>query len=207
MPRKYVKRTKLSKDKVQDRKIAKLSRQINTKELKIMDFTGVGLSPTYNGAIYNLFSLAQGVQDNQRIGDKVSIHKIEFRWNLGYTAATLSSNQFRIILLREKSNAIGTTPSNVFQGLGTVNAAQGPLEEDTNYNMRKLYDRSMVLDTVTKFSTMGKYVKSFKRPMTVQFINNSTTILNGIVSVAFVTDAAVTNLGLDFYCRCWYSDL
>ena len=128
------------KDRVQDKKIAKLERVLATRELKYQDVAGVASVPTWNGTLVNLIAPGQGSTDITRVGDKIAIEKISFRFNGGMTGA--GSNQIRIILLRDKTGGLGTTVNKVLDSsaLATVNAAQGPFEEDQRKNFEVLYE-------------------------------------------------------------------
>lgn len=194
-------------DRLQSRKISRLEKVINTRELKWQDVGGVAASTTWNGTLGNLFSPAQGDTDITRDGDRVAIERIEFRCNGGMTGA--GANQFRCIILRDKTGAIGTTATNVLYSgtMGTANAAQGPYNEDLRQNFEVLYDKIVKVDAVSNYQFYFKYLKRWKKPKLVYFNNNTTTINKGQIKVLFIADTLAPNFAYDYYCRIWYSDL
>lgn len=198
---------KKSKDKQQDRKIARLSKVIGSRELKYQDTSGVAVAPTWSGTIVNLFAPAEGDQDIQRAGDKVSVERIAFRCNGGMTGA--GANQIRILIIRDKANSIGTTPQRVLDSsvLGTANAAQGPLEEDFRRNFEVHFDKTFMLDNLTHYQFQAKLGKTFKKPKPVMFDTNTTTVNLGQWKLVCVADQLAPNAAFDYTCRIWYSDL
>lgn len=200
-------RAKTKVDARQDRKIAQISRVVNTRELRYFDQAQVAQTPNWTGVLTNIFAPAEGDTDVARTGDKVAIEKIDFRINGGMTGA--GSNQLRVMLIRDKANAVGTAVSNVLEStaLSTANAAQGPLEEDFRQNFEVLFDKTIMLDSVQHYQFQQRYRKKWKKPKVVIFNNNSTTVNSGQFKLLMVSDLALPNIAVDWYCRIWYSDL
>lgn len=204
----FVNRPKATrKDKLQDRKINKLESVLALRELKSQDVFATATVPTWNGVIVNLFAPAQGTADNQRLGDKVGIERISFRMNGGMSAG--GANQVRVMIIRDKTNSIGTTVNRVLDNaaLATANAAQGPLEEDYRKNFEVHYDRTFMLDAVTNYQFQLKFNKTFKKPKTVIFDTNTTTVNKGQFKLLIISDLLAPNVGLDYWSRIWYSDM
>lgn len=197
------------KDQIQDVKIARLEKVVNTRELKWQDVGGTNNNTTWNGSLGNLFAPGPGTSDITRVGDKVAIERIEFRANGGMNAAGANANQLRILIIRDKTGSLGTTVSNVLYSgtLGTANAAQCPFNEDQRQNFEVLFDKTVILDGVSNFQFQTKYLKHWKKPKPVYFNNNTTTINKGQIKVLFISDTAIANFAYDYYCRIWYSDL
>lgn len=202
-----IERKATAKDALQDRKIARLEKVIATRELKWQDVGGVAATSTWNGTLGNLFAPGQGDTDITRTGDQVAIERIDFRVNGGMTGA--GSNQLRCIILRDKAGGIGTTVANVLYSgtLGTANAAHSPFNEDQRGNFEVLWDKTIMIDSVSNYQFQARYAKRWKKPKLVQFNNNTTTINKGQIKVLFVTDILAPNFAYDYYCRIWYSDL
>lgn len=200
-------RAKTKVDARQDRKIARISRVLNTRELKFQDQSQQSQVPNWAGVLTNVFAPAQGQTDIARAGDKVSIEKIDFRINAGMTAA--GSNQLRIMLIRDKANGIGTAVSNVLDNsaLSSPNAAQGPIQEDQRHNFEILYDKTVLLDSVQHYQMQDRFRKRWKKPKQVIFNNNSTTVNSGQIKLLLVSDLLLPNIAVDWYCRIWYSDM
>lgn len=200
-------RAKTKVDARQDRKIARISRVLNTRELKFQDQSQQSQVPNWAGVLTNVFAPAQGQTDIARAGDKVSIEKIDFRINAGMTAA--GSNQLRIMLIRDKANGIGTAVSNVLDNsaLSSPNAAQGPIQEDQRRNFEILYDKTVLLDSVQHYQMQDRFRKRWKKPKQVIFNNNSTTVNSGQIKLLLVSDLLLPNIAVDWYCRIWYSDM
>lgn len=195
-----------AKDRQQDKKINKLTRLVNTRELKFQDIAGVAVVPTWAGLVTNLFAPAEGDTDTGRAGDKVLIEKIDFKINGGMTAA--GTNQIRVMIIRDKGFGIGTTAANVLDAvaLGTVNACHAPLEEDYfPSNFEVLYDKTVIVDSITKYQFQLRFTKKLKKKC--QFLANTTALTMGQIKVVLVSDALAPNIGVDYYSRIWFSDL
>lgn len=206
-PKRRVFRKKRSKNSEQDRRIAKIERVINSRELKSQDVSATGVAPSWSGTLVNLFAPNQGSSDVTHQGDKVAIEKIDIRFNGGQTVAG-STNQIRMIVLRDKSNGIGTTPGNVLEAsyFGTANAAQAPFEEDLRKNFEVLFDRTILTDDQHK-QFQRRYVRKFKKPKTVIFNANTTVINKGQIKLLLISDQLAPNVGIDYVSRVWFSDL
>lgn len=201
-------RAKTKVDVRQDRKIARLQKLVDTREIKYFDQAQTAVAPTWNGQLINIFAPAEGDTDIARTGDKVAIERIDIRLNGGMTAAS-GSNQLRVMLVRDKGNSVGTAVANVLdvQALATANAAQGPIEEDYRQNFEILYDKTVMIDAIQHYQFMLRFSKKWKRPKMVVFNNNSTTVNSGQIKLLLISDLLVPNFALDYYCRIWYSDL
>jgi len=193
------------KDREQDRKISKLTKIVNTRELKFQDISALSTVPSYTGSVTNLFAPAEGDSDIARAGDEIYIERIDFRLNAGMTGA--GSNQLRVILYRDKSFGLSTYPDRILDTnyLSTANAAQSPYEEDYLDNREIIYDKTFLLDSVTKAQMQLKVSKKLRRK--VQFVANTTTVSSGQIKLLMVTDTAAPNLAVDYVSRVWFSDL
>lgn len=193
-------------DKYQNREITRLKRIVNTRERKFFDQVGTALQPNWTGSLTNFINIAQGDTDVSRTGDKISIERIEARFNGGMTAA--GSNQVRLMLIRDKGNSI-TSVGQVLDStaLNTVNAAQGPYEEDTRENFEVLMDRTFMLDNVTNYQFQTRYSKTYRKGKPVLFNNNSTTVNKGQIKLLLISDLLAPNVALDYYVRVWFTDL
>lgn len=195
------------KDRIQDKKIAKLESITGTRELKFQDVSAVATAMTWNGTIVNLFAPAQGSSDNQRLGDKVAVERVYFRINGGMTGA--GANQVRVMIIRDKTNSIGTTVNRVLDNaaLGTANAAQAPYEEDFRKNYEVYYDKTFMVDNVTHYQFQAKFGKTFKKPKPGLFDTNTTTMNKGQWKLLLISDQLAPNAAVDYYSRIWYSDI
>lgn len=96
-------------------------------------------TPDYNGAIVNLCVPAQGVANNQRVGDSLKMQNITFR---GYVKAGPSNAEsIRLLIFIDKQNQI-TTGNQLLDNTGTGYATLGSKNEDNKYISRIIYDRT-----------------------------------------------------------------
>ena len=195
-------------DKRQDKVISRIVKQFKPEQ-KYQDLTAGAVSPSWNGVAYSAIVVGQGTSDKNRIGDQITITRIRFRWNVGYTSASLASNQFRMVIYRDKTATIGTTVTNVLDNnlVATVNACQAPYEEDKRMNFEILYDKTVLLDTVSRFAAQGSYDHTFKTPKLMQYDAGTNTPNKGAIYIMFITDALAPALGTDWNSRIWYTDM
>lgn len=195
------------KDREQDRKIRQIQSVVGTRELRYQDTAATGVVPTWAGALGNLIGPAEGVTDITRVGDKIAVEGIYFRYNGGMSGT--GANQVRFIILRDKSNGIGTTVANVLDSgtISTANAAQSPWEEDLRKNFEVLYDKTHMVDAVTNYQFQGQYIKKFKKPKILMFNNNTTTVNKGQIKLLTISDLLAPNVAYDYVCRVFYSDM
>jgi len=198
-----------AKDYQQDKRIAKIEKVLSTVELKYVDTVTASAIPTWNGTVVNMNVPSSGTGDGARIGDRVTIKRVEFKWNCGYIATALQSNTVRVMLVQDKAGSLGTVPGNILDNgvFAGANAAQGPIEEDYKNQMIVHYDTIFTLDTVSKLLTRGQFTKSFKRGLPLTFVSNSTVVSGGQFKVLIISDAAAPNLIVDHNLRYWYSDM
>lgn len=206
----FRRRRRLGKNKVQDKRIAKLEKIVATREPKYQDTAGTGVVPTWGGALGNLIAPTEAVTDVGRLGDKIAIEKIEFRINGGMTTTTPGTvNQFRFIIIRDKAGGLGTTPANVLDSsvISTANACNAPFEEDLRKNFEVLYDRTFLVDVATNYQFQSKYIKKYKTPKVMYLNNNTTTANKGQIKLLTISDQLAPNVAYDYFCRVWFSDL
>lgn len=202
--RRYIRGTKLKK---LERTVKRVSAIVNTREKKWVDLAAVGASATWSGTIGNLISPVQGVQDFQRVGDKIAVERVEFRMNGGMSTA--GSNLLRVIIFRDMANGIGTTVSNVLHSgtLGTANASMSWYNTDQRDNIEVYYDRMIRLDSTTNYQFLINFKKSFKKPKILELDSGSTTVTKGQFKFLVVGTAAVANFAYNYNVRVQYSDL
>lgn len=169
-------------------------------ELKQISYTNAvaGIDNT-NGTFYLINSptataagqLQQGAANNQRLGDKISIHSIEASIQLEIINTVVNVAEVcRIMIVYEKP-AAGTviTGTELLNSIGGGTSYQAPLRPLFAYQYKILYDkvftlnngsfRSAVAQTGAKKSIRIK--RRFKEPLKCTFYSNTTNV--GITAI------------------------
>lgn len=194
-------------DKAQNRRIRKIESVIKTRELKFQDVAQINVAPNWGGTVFNLIAPSQGDTDLSRNGDKIAIESIRLKFNAGMTGT--GTNQLRVLIVRDKTNSIVTTPSNVLDAtvLSTGNAAHGPFQKDTRQNFEVYYDKTFLIDSTTNYQIQGGLQKKFKKPKGMQFTANSSTVASGQFKMILVSDLSTPNFALNYHSRIEFSDM
>jgi hypothetical protein len=102
--------------------------------------TSSNVSVDFSGTVFNLFSPTTGVNDTNRIGDKVVYDKGEFKYAVGAADAT---NLIRVIIFKWLLTTT-PSPSDILNTgyLGTVTAPLATLNWDNRSHMKVYYDQT-----------------------------------------------------------------
>lgn len=213
-------KSRKSVDKRQDRQIMKLSKLVRfSKERKFIDQqlqTSIGTS--WQGVFTRpLTYIAQGNGETQRIGNKLLIHRIQFKTHV---TAGDTTNLYRILIVRFghcPTTALGI--QNVLQNYNNTTPFQIMSFKKRNAPSKYsiLWDsgvRSTVGNGATADSPYGprsvanhNITKSFPKGLLVQYsTNTASSETNGFIYVVACTDSALApNIGLQSMVRVIYS--
>lgn len=146
------------KDKKQDERLNKLdkkiSRVLNDSDLKYNDVyfaeAGVGTTPEFT----LLNGIANGVTDDDRLGDKIRMTSLQFRMTIRNNIDASLINQVRIMVVRDRQ-ANGTVPTyanSPSSGLAILNNAvitaqqYAPYMHEASNRFKIYYDKTVVLN-------------------------------------------------------------
>jgi len=184
--------------------VAKIVKRSDAKKpLKYFDVTGqYGVTTT--GTVIDFSPIPQGVGNNQRTGDEISVSHIEFKDTLFCGDTT---NIMRIILVRSKGNSaqnFAALLSNGHAGSYEVNSIYTPyFEKRFRILSNKVY--AMALNGYTS-TIADSYIVPVNQP--IAFIPGNTTYVDGQIVLYLLSDSAiVTNPSIDFCARIWFRDI
>lgn len=147
----------------------------------------------------NLVSMSQGVNEGERIGNKIRVTAFQFYGVLsgGQTNSVLDDNRnfVRIVL------CTATYPSPLLTAVQGVNS---PIQRDScNVLLRKYWDKVVTLDSPGRDSVgympptkIVKYYKRFKKPIDIIFANTGAGTSGKFLTLSMISDSgAVPNPG------------
>lgn len=196
---------KTAKDAEQDKKIAKLTKLVNTREIKYFQSPNTSVIPNWGGNQLSLFNPVQGDDDIARIGDKVYVESIEFRLTVYKTPMSTPGNVARFILYRDKSNAMVSSALLNTAGQGTPNYINQVYDVDFRNQWELLKDFRVTIDESS--ATVRTYVIKMKVNKPAQFIQTSTSNASGNIYLFYASDANPPPLFFNYISTIRYSDM
>jgi len=190
-------------DKIQDRKIAKLTRIVDSRERKFFDAQQSTIVPSWNGLVpVSLIAPAQGDADNQRAGDDILLESLDLKW-VFYTTNTLNNNLVRLVIFFDKSNTIDTA-GKLYKVTGTQTSILAPLNEDYRANYTLVLDKVFTISADKEMAYLS-IKKAFKKAVT--FVQGTTTASLNNLKFSVIGDLAAPTVAYDYYARIKYSDV
>lgn len=200
----YSKRAKYVKPAVKKYVKGQLKKRIERK------FTNrvFNLSPDTTGTISKFMDTepAPGTSDIQRIGDRIRLTSLDFRYTLIHSDGT---NFTRIILFQWKDDDSNYTPVVNDVILAGGNALVSPIRHD----QRKAGMINVLMDRVHSQSDSGSNAAIFRRKFftrgfgrEVQFINGTQKGVNNIYMLTISDSGAAPHPTLDAFMRLNYTD-
>jgi hypothetical protein len=187
----------------------------------------------YDPATSNtLFSPTKGTNQNQRVGRKVSVHKIKIKGQVtipaqAATNSAKTGSKIRILLVQDKqTNAAQAQGEQIMQAPGTATStlATNSFQSLANFGkFRVIKDLSIIADdpnfsstqTADTYDTNGKVYEFsmnaiFKKPVVVHFNSANNGTVADIVDNSFHIIANTSSAGfvpvIDYNCRTVYTD-
>jgi len=193
-----------AKDVQQDKKIAKIAKIVNSRELHFFDQSVSTVVPNWGGAMTSLVRPAVGDTDLTRTGDKIYIEKIELRLNLFASGAGNATTRF--ILFRDKGNAMVSNAVLDTTYQGTPNFINTPYDMDFfNKMYTVLYDKTLAVDSVSNAIDIIKISKKVQRQCS--YIDGTTSPTSGELWLWYCSSQATPNVFFNMVSRTYYSDL
>ncbi len=120
------------------------SRTVQPIEPKYNDTTQVAQSISISGTFYSLTATTNGTTDITRIGDRITLHSLEFNWS---AIVADSSNIVRAIVFQwipDDASDAPTLSKLLAQASTPVNS---PFNHDSAFKAKILYDHRVILTT------------------------------------------------------------
>lgn len=201
-------------------KVNKLYRIVkhNRPEIKFTD-NSFSVTPTYNGSLYDISSyIAQGVQENQRLGADGTVKGCFFRFSVTANGASAFQSQtLRFLLVVGKyENGTALTISDVLASTGSSTAVNSQL----TFDKRRKYIVKKDFRTVVCTGNNGAAVfyspgtaslkhYNFYVPMKslmVQYAGNTTTVNNHGIYLILISDVAAQGPTVNGTVRTTFTD-
>lgn len=192
--RKILKRGKVTKDKKQDRKIRQIMLWSKPElKQKVTNQAADAIPAQATNALVatQITDIAAGTAGNQRIGDAVQVHKIEFALSCSNLNTSASQLQFVRVMIVQDQRYNGTAPTGgeLLQSYNVTDVSMSNAYSAYNTafirsklanragNIRVLFDRCLYLST-NVLTTSGtsfhpqahvRFSKVFRKPLTVGY--------------------------------------
>lgn len=149
MPKRNQSKQSVKFTKRDKRDLGKVKRAINAREVKHV-LTSFTSDPNSTGAVKPLTAVAQGIDDNDRIGDKIMPSHFEAR-GIVTGHASASNTQLRMMIVRDNFGTT-TTPSitDLFSSAAKLVANKSQLgDEQVRARFTVIWDKFFILQTET----------------------------------------------------------
>lgn len=199
--RKYTRKTKTVRyRRSSNRKTPYTVKRYVKKQLsKIVEYkhllANVSMNPPNNGTVIGVINIPQGVSDQERIGDKITVKSIRLKYSLAIGDAT---NYVRFIIFQWKQNTVYTSAPTVPSILASVTPTiYSQYNWDNRSNFQILYDRTHTLlsNRPNVFVTRRINIKYLAKQL--QFVGGSATVGSNMIYCLAISDSsAVPNPGI-----------
>lgn len=178
----------------------RLLKQVVNTEFKHLDSSISVTDIDYSGDLTVLNNPAQGLDDEQRVGDSIKVQKVDIRCHFNHT----SNCVVRLIVFWDQCNTINST-SEFLEYSGSALAVDSFKDNDNRFLTKVLYDRVFNINTAQTLQYVVR--KTIHIGKHTQFDEDTTTINTGALKLIFVSDQApTTNVGSVGYARVYYTD-
>lgn len=172
------------------KRVAKIERELNQKEIKYTlqsHIAGSVIRPDYNGLQVQLGAIpVQGDGAQERIGDEYHINNIHFEWDAIAAASTYCN--LRIIIVQYKHDVASTASSDTLEGLGQATAPFCTMNIQERDDYVVLYDKRFVMQNFASDFKSRWIVGTVYPKLPVRLDPNSTTVNAGQVMAYFMSD-------------------
>lgn len=181
------------------KKVKQLADAVNI-EYKYIEPNNTATGVDYDGVLYALNTVSQGVTDNTRIGDSLKVQRLTMRYAVKRNSA---DSLIRVIVLWEQIPTL-STPADVINGAGGTNAPLGPKVYDNRFKTRFLYDRTFALSSNNSIKNVDV---NLPINLHTQYSAGSTTITTGKLWLLVISDQITSNLPtFQYLTRVTYTD-
>jgi len=172
------------------KRVAKLERELNQKEIKYTQqshIAGSSIRPDYNALQVQIGAIPpQGDGAQERIGDEYQPTKVEFGWTC--LAAASSVANVRVIIVQYKHDVASSTSADTLEGLGQATAPNCTFTIQERDDFVVLYDKRFTVMTLTG-NTVPKWIHGTVYPKhPIRLDPNSTNVNAGQIMGYFISD-------------------
>lgn len=200
--RNYKSRKGRSRFKKLERRVAKITRSI---EKKYWD-NSFTYTLDWDGDFHTCNAPSSGLGDDERVGDKIVITSLAFRFSLQRNNAG-DFPAVRILVIWDKLNLVTALSDMLITGAGAF-AYLSQMSIDRRADFLVLKDKTYQLDSAGPNDITRSMVVKLNK--TTQFASSTTTITKGVLRLVMIasTDPTATNRPiLEGYTRIRYTDL
>lgn len=186
-------------------------------ELKHIDVSGssIAITPTTSPTVYDIGTdIVSGSGYNDRIGDRVRLVNLNFRFQLGSALTGVLDDLCRLVIFKVKEpKGVAQTLSDIIQTNTAVTNVYSPLRWDTRANFTILYDKVYRLNNAdTSGSSYAlRYNYKVNIPLhgsIMKFQGDSATVNdNNLFFFIVGNNASPNNPSWSFYYRLTYTDV
>lgn len=144
-----------------------------SSEVKYHDIA-IAVQPDWDGnGPVDLANIAQGLSDNNRIGDQVRVTSINFKW-IAYNINS-GCSYIRVIVIRDHQDLIGSM-NDILQVTGNLPAFQSHYVHDKRPQYTVLFDKYFHIDNTLQDSQQQRWYK--KLNFKIQYVASSTSVIS-----------------------------
>jgi len=181
---------------------------ITSNSEKKFDDTQNNGAVDFSGAVNSITEVTQGVVDNDRDGDQLTLLSAQIRFS--WTVGTTTDQVCRLIMFQWLSNSADHVPvvTDILQTSGDAYGPFNPYKNDTRFDYRVLYDTGPIAlpHLALTVKTFSAYVTKFANRK-VQFIAGGTTGRAKIYILTISNIATASNPpAVRYYARLRYTD-
>lgn len=141
-----------------------------------------------SGNVFPLITISQGLTDQNRIGDRVTMKRLTFRYNISTGDST---NQVRVIIFQYKAvNFLSLTPSVVLNGSSPTYLSQ--YNWDGRSQFAVLYDKTHAVNTDLPSRTFVGRAKMKWAKRQIMFQAGSSTVAANSLFLLMISDSSAT---------------
>lgn len=156
-------------------------------------------SPDWNGSVFTIAAIAQGLNDNQRVGDSLKLQKLTLRNTMARGAADCF---LRVMILRDDQNKVAAV-SDVLAQSGNIYGVISPKNYDKRFQTKILYDRVFILDSSDPIKIMDVVLDLNWH---IQFNNATTTVNTGDLKMLLISNQSANIPSIGTTTRITFTD-
>lgn len=181
-------------------KTAKWVAGLVNAEYKFYDDVVTGTVTNYNGTLLNnMLTIPQDVTANGRTGDSVKLKNMTWRFEIKQGS---HEEVVRIILFIDKEDSTSGV-NQLLQLVGSSMGVYSPKNENNKFNTKILFDKEF---KVTNEYPIYKFEKVVKLDYHLNFDAGTTTITNGVLKIALISQNISGGATYSHYSRITYLD-
>jgi len=184
-----------------DQSIRSIKRLINA-EVKVFDAAGANITPTTTGTITDLTSaIAQGVADNQRVGDSLKVLRLSINAQFSMNSTANGTQFCWVTLCRSHDEIMTAAQLNTLDANAYAYLGNPPPDYKDQYRM--LWQRRLVVDPEHQSILVMADIKLNDH---VQFNGGGATVNSGCLFMGIWSSSTTNNPDFGYVLRVEYVD-